>query len=111
MKCLYCEKDTYFEPYSKSVYLKGDTKSGYNLYRCTNCNAQFCYKEDKLRHIAFFVDIKDKTYYISQYLPTNVDKGSTIVSTNGEKILTVDFIENLQPINVNKKLKFWLTFS
>jgi len=111
MECLYCKKETYFEPYSKSVYLKGVYSNGYKLYRCVDCNAQFCYKEDKLRHIAFFVNIKDKLYYISQYLPTDVYKGNTSVSTNGKKILVVDFIENLQPTNVSKKLKFWLTFS
>lgn len=105
MKCLYCEKNTYYEPYSARIYVK--------IHRCVNCNAQFTIDEKSgdIAHRAFFVDIKGKSYHISQYLPSDLTKGSTNVSSYGEKILKVDFIENLNPSNAEKKLRFWLTFS
>lgn len=107
MKCLYCKKDTYYEPFAKFLGKK-DVK----FHRCTTCNAQFSVVNDNtLFHKAFFVDIKDNTYYINQYLPNSENSGKTTVSLNGERVLVIDFIENLSPSNVEKKLRFWLTFS
>lgn len=82
--------------------------SGFYIFSCKKCSASNCFVNDKFDGWV----IHTNRYRLHSYFPTNSFSSFFYIEdkTNNSVVLSLNFIPNINPSNVENKLKTMLTF-
>ena len=106
MNCLFCQKPCSNNRIESQHY-------------CLPCYATFFYENDILNFIELWVQIKDRKYIVrlwqesktTELKQTNpVDPNNLQAGYFHEVVLTLDYLANVSPSNIESKVQTMLTF-